>query len=240
MKALGTDYLDLFLAHWPLACHSEPDFERGDGTLKPALEPNGAYKLDLKHCTADIAAVYGAEGRFVPTWAAMKDLVRSGKCRAIGVSNFSIVQLQELLPHADLSGIPISCNQVEINPFFPNDELLAFMKERDILGVAYSPMAGEKTTGITLPNDETVKRVAEESVLGIEQVLLGWAVMRGTVPVGRSSNVERMERSLRLRELRKEDFEALNGIQKMEHAGRTVNPTGMFGFQVFPPANVQW
>jgi len=106
----------------------------------------------------------GAEGSFLPTWRAMQALVESGKCRAIGVSNFSITQLDEILssyPQSSTTSnssstsestatatktnpnIPLSCNQIEAHPYLPNTPLLDYMRKHSILASAYSPFAGQ-------------------------------------------------------------------------------------------------
>lgn len=126
----------------------------------------------------------GKEGSFIPTWKALKGLVSTGKTRAVGVSNFSISDLKEILPYAE--DVPISCNQVEAHPWLPNNELISFMREHDILASAWSPFAGQKADGKTLLTDPSVKQLAEKTGLDVGQLLQSWAVQRGTVPLGKS------------------------------------------------------
>lgn len=115
----------------------------------------------------------------------MEDLVKKGKARTIGVSNFSISDLKALLPHE--GDIPISCNQVEVHPWLPNNELASFSKEHGILTTCYSPFAGQKSDGATLLKDESVLKLAEKNDMDVGQLLQSWAVQRGTVPLGKSS-----------------------------------------------------
>jgi len=84
----------------------------------------------------------GKEGSFIPTWKAMEALVQQGKARAIGLSNFSIQELQDILD--EVRDIPISCNQIEVHPWLPQNELIDFAKENGILTTCYSPFAGQK------------------------------------------------------------------------------------------------
>lgn len=114
----------------------------------------------------------------------MKRLVSTGKVRAIGVSNCSVADLQELIPHA--TDIPISCNQVEVHPWLPNNELISYAEEHGILITAFSPFAGQKEDGRTLIKDETVRRIATKNGMDVGQALQSWAVQRGTVPLGKS------------------------------------------------------
>lgn len=108
----------------------------------------------------------------------------TGKTRAVGVSNFSIGDLKEILPYAD--DVPISCNQVEVHPWLPNSELISFMREHDILATCYSPFAGQKSDGKTLIKEPAVLKLAEENAMDVGQLLQSWAVQRGTVPLGKS------------------------------------------------------
>ncbi|KAI9802633.1 MAG: hypothetical protein M1825_002655 [Sarcosagium campestre] len=201
---MGLEYVDLYLAHWPVAFKALPAAALSTAHARPgashaelgiAVGEDGREVVDLRHSARNIAAAGGdTHGSFVPTWRAMQRLVRTGKTRAVGVSNFSIVQLQELLDagHAgDRDGnedVPLSCNQVEAHPWLPNDPLLDFMRSQGIVAAVYSPFAGQKADGATLLKDSRVVQIAEKNGMGVGQVLQSWAVMRGTVPLGKSQN----------------------------------------------------
>lgn len=115
---------------------------------------------------------------------ALKSLVGKGKTRAVGVSNFSIAELKDILPYA--TDVPISCNQIEVHPWLPNNEVIDFAKENDILITCYSPFAGQKADGATLLKDDSVLKLAEKNGMDVGQLLQSWAVQRGTVPLGKS------------------------------------------------------
>jgi glycerol 2-dehydrogenase (NADP+) len=135
--------------------------------------------------TGELTLTSGHQGSFLPTWRAVQALVKKGKARTIGVSNFSISELQDIIPHEN--GIPISCNQVEVHPWLPNNELIAFSTQHGILTTCYSPFAGQKEDGATLLKDEFVLKLAEKNGMDVGQLLQSWAVQRGTVPLGKSS-----------------------------------------------------
>jgi len=99
----------------------------------------------------------------------MKELVKNGKTRAIGVSNFSIPALHDIIPYAE--DVPISCNQVEVHPWLPNTELIEFSREHGILTTCYSPFAGQKKDGATLLKDEAVKKLADKNNMDVGQLL---------------------------------------------------------------------
>ena len=188
---MGIDYLDLFLAHWPVVLEARSNISTAkafpnatDAEKAIATGANDEVIVDWTHTSQSIAAASGRKGSFVPTWQAMQALVATGKVRAVGVSNFSITQLQEIL---SVSGtVPVSCNQVEAHPWFPNTELLEFMQREEILMTVYCPFAGQKRGSTPLVEDPLVLRLAKKNEMGVGQLLQSWAVQRGTVPLGKS------------------------------------------------------
>lgn len=116
----------------------------------------------------------------------MQRLVSTGKACAVGVSNFSVAQLKELLPYAN--DVPISCNQIEAHPWLPNTELIDFMHKHDIVATCYCPFAGQKPNGQRLLDNETVQELAKKNDMGLGQCLQSWAVGRGTAPLGKSQS----------------------------------------------------
>ena len=174
--------------------------------------------LELILETVLLTVFLGHVGSFIPTWIAMKALVRKGKTRTIGVSNFSIADLKDVIPEA--KDIPISCNQVEVHPYLPNDELIAFGSENGILTSCYSPFAGP---GGTLLKDETIVQLAKKNEMDIGQLLQSWAVQRGTVPLGKSSTASRIKSNLDVKKLSAEDMKAVDALAKPGHEGRTCD-----------------
>jgi diketogulonate reductase-like aldo/keto reductase len=149
----------------------------------------------------------------------MKDLVKKGKTRTIGVSNFSIADLKDVLPEA--KDIPISCNQIEVHPWLPQNELIAFGNEHGILTTCYSPFAGQQKDGATLIKDETVIKLAKKNDMDVGQLLQSWAVGRGTLPLGKSSTPSRIKANLDIRKLSDEDTKALDALAQPGDKGRT-------------------
>lgn len=187
------DHLDCLLLHWPVAFQptsledlkdASASKQANAATKKMKLTEAGEPAIDWEHTSEPIARAGGQKGSIVPTWLAMKELVKKGKTRAIGVSNFDIADLKILLPYA--KDIPISINQVEAHPWFPNTDLVNFCKENNILVTCFSPFAGQKADGRTLVHDPTVQSLAKKNNMGVGQLLQSWAVQRGTVPLGKS------------------------------------------------------
>ena len=132
----------------------------------------------------------------IETWQAMEECVKAGLIKHIGVSNFSIRRLQELI---DKGSILPSTNQVECHPFLPQDELFGFCEANKIQLVAYSPLGSgdrpDRMRGDADPilfDQDVVATIAEKHSLSKGQVLLSWAATRGTVAIPKSTNRQRL------------------------------------------------
>jgi alcohol dehydrogenase (NADP+) len=130
----------------------------------------------------------------------MEALVDKGLVRSIGISNFSVKRLKELLAFAR---IPPAANQVEMHPYLPQDRLLAFCKGEGIRLTAYSPLGspanhGDKATGTHPPLIEhpTITAVADRHGKTPAQMLLKWAMQRGVVPIPKSVAPSRLDENL--------------------------------------------
>ncbi|USW58558.1 Putative aldo/keto reductase, aldo-keto reductase, NADP-dependent oxidoreductase [Septoria linicola] len=239
----GLSHVDLFLAHWPAAQQPISRASLEKASVRPgatseekgqATDSTGKTLVDWEHTSAPIAAKAGKQGSFVPTWKAMQDLVRKGKARAIGVSNFSQADLEDLLNSPDIDhSIPISCNQIEVHPWLPQNELIAFHNKHGIITTCFSPFAGQKSDGKTLLNDPDVVALAKKNGMDVGQLLQSWAVQRGAIPLGKSATPSRIKSNIRIGRLSAKDFETLNGMGLPNGEGRTVNPSEAFGVELF-------
>ncbi|KAF2767181.1 Aldo/keto reductase, partial [Teratosphaeria nubilosa] len=215
LERLKMDYVDLFLVHWPIAAEQ-------DDKHMPKLNENGQYVIK-EQLTKDRK----------PTWKAMEELYESKKARAIGVSNWTVAHLKE-----DLSWIKVkpAVNQIEIHPFLPNDELVQFCFQNDIMPEAYSPLGSQNqvpTTGEKVNTDPTLNSIAQQKGVSLAQVLIAWGIQRGYVVLPKSSTPSRIESNFQSIELTKEEFEAVNSVAKGRHT-RFVNMKDTFGYDVWP------
>jgi diketogulonate reductase-like aldo/keto reductase len=212
---LGLDYVDLFLVHWPIASERDENFN-----VKLGADGKHIIKKELTDNPE-------------PTWRAMEELAESNKARAIGVSNWTIDGLKKLLA---FSKIKPTVNQIEIHPFLPNDELVKFCKDNDILPEAYAPLGSQEqvpTTGEKVRTNKTLNEVAERSGNTLAQVLLAWGLRRGYVVLPKSSTPSRIESNFRVPELSDSGFEAVNAVARGRHT-RFVNMKDTFGYNVWP------
>ena len=161
---LGTDYLDrkrnhsllsktdslpVLLIHWPV--HLNP---AGNNKLFPTL-PDGSRDVIR-------------DWPLSKTWAEMESLVKKGKVRSIGVSNFSQLKLEEILPTATI--VP-AVNQLELHVYNPQKNLLKYMESKGIKAQAYSPLG---STNSPLLKDEVVVSIAEKKGVEPSTVLLAY------------------------------------------------------------------
>lgn len=214
LEKLRMDYVDLFLVHWPIAAES-------DEKHMPKLGRDGKYVIK-KGLTANPE----------PTWRAMEDIYRTGKARAIGVSNWTISGLQQLL---SIAQVKPQVNQIECHPFLPNTVLVDFCLQHDIMPAAYSPLGSQNqvpSTGEKVRTNRTLNEVAERSGHDLAQVLLAWGLRRGYVVLPKSSTPKRIESNWEIPELSDQDFEAVESVAKGRHT-RFVNMKDTFGYDVW-------
>lgn len=127
--------------------------------------------------------------------------------------------------------IPLTVNQIEAHPWFPNTELIEYCKSRNIQVQDFSPLGGTLREGRKrLVEDPTVKLMAEKRGCAIGQLLQSWAVQRGTIPLGRSTNRERVASNFAVIKLSDEEMQGLDALDRGEK-GRTVNPD--WGWEIF-------
>lgn len=215
LRNFRLDYLDLFLVHWPIAAEADLD------THEPKLGPDGKYIIN-KELTENPE----------PTWRKMEEIYDSGKARAIGVSNFTIPGLKQLLGFAR---VPPAVNQIEIHPFLPNGELVEFCLSQGIIPQAFSPLGSQDqvpTTGEKVRTDKTLNEVADRSGNTLAQVLLAWGLRRGYMVLPKSSTPSRIVSNFQIPELSDADFEAVQAVAKGRHT-RFVNMKDTFGYDVW-------
>lgn len=142
------------------------------------------------------------------SWRAMEELKGTGLVKHIGVSNFDVAQLQELLSYATHKP---AVNQIEFHPFIYEEQepILAYCAEHNITVEAYSPLARGKAM-----DDPEIARIAADTGRTKGQVMLRWALQHSTVPLPKTSHKDRMEENLDIFdfELSPSQMKALDGL----------------------------
>ena len=180
LSALESDYVDLFLIHWPL----------------PTLY----------------------DGDFVSTWRVLEEFAADGRARSIGVSNFQPAHLDRLAKES--STVP-AVNQVEIHPYFTNEDVRAYDEEHGIATEAWSPIAQGKVL-----DDPVITRIAESVGKTPAQVVLRWHIQRGDIVFPKSATPKRMKENFELFdfELDDADITAMADLDRGESGRTGPNP----------------
>lgn len=174
---LQLEYLDLYLIHWPVS------IKKGEGF---PLTPEKLISPEVLPISA--------------TWDAMETLVDQGLCRHIGVSNFSIAKLKDLLGTARLKP---EMNQIELHPYHQQPQMLEFCAAQEVFVTAYSPLGSpDRPAGLKaadeplLLEDPTIAAIAAAHQASPAQVLISWALHRGTAVIPKSVTPARLAQNL--------------------------------------------
>lgn len=145
------------------------------------------------------------------TWKAMEEIYKSGKAKAIGVSNYTIDHLEEMKGYASI--LP-AVNQVEFNPFLYQEKLLTYCTEHGIVLEAYSPLAQGKKVA-----DYRITAIAKKYNKTNAQVLIRWSLQHGCVVIPKSVHKERIEENIQVFdfELSDSDMKALDALNEDLH-----------------------
>jgi alcohol dehydrogenase (NADP+) len=202
-ERLGISYMDLYLIHTPYA------FQPGDN-----MEPRDQ--------SGNI--IYDRGVTLLETWRAMESLVEHGKCRAIGLSD---VVLESLAPLYEAARIKPAVVQVESHPYLPQTELLEFCKEKGVVLLAFAPLGHGIRPGPL--EDPAVLAIARQTSLTPAQVLLAWAIQRGTAVLTTAKTLERARENYNISEIPGAAVEEINRIQTRTRLNSVVE-TGIPGF----------
>jgi alcohol dehydrogenase (NADP+) len=203
LDRLQLNYLDLYLIHTPFA------FQPGD-------------EQDPRDQNGNI--IYDRGVTLLDTWRAMESLVDHGKCRAIGLSD---VGLKELLPIYESARIKPAVVQVESHPYLPETELLEFCKEKGIVFLAFAPLGHGMKPGLL--EDPVITAIAARVGETPAQVLLAWAVQRGTALLTTPKSAARAQENFDISALPEDAVDEINRIQTRQRLNDVVN-TGSPGF----------
>ncbi|KAG0646994.1 D-galacturonic acid reductase [Hyphodiscus hymeniophilus] len=198
LKSLGLDYVDLYLMHWPVPMNPNGNHERF-----PTL-PDGSRDLvkDWSH---------------TQTWKEMEKVLATGKVKAIGVCNYSVKYLEELLPHATV--VP-AVNQIENHPSLPQQEIVDFCKSKGIHITAYSPLG---STGAPMFSAGPIVEVAKKRDVSPACVLLSYHIARGSSVLAKSVTESRIKANMELIKLDDSDMKTINGYSEdLKKSGKLV------------------
>lgn len=176
-----------------------------------------AYEESLKKLELDYLDLYlvhwPVEGKYKESWRALETLYKEERVRAIGVSNFQIHHLQDVLAGAEMKPM---INQVEYHPRLTQKELQAFCKEQGIQMEAWSPlMQGQ------LLDNETLQEIAHKYGKTTAQIILRWDLQNEVVTIPKSTKEHRIVANADIFnfELTKEDMEKIDALNENHRVG---------------------
>lgn len=171
LEKLGTDYLDLYLIHWPVS------------------------------------------GKYKDTYRALEKLYEEGKVRAIGVSNFHVHHLEDLMEDCTITPM---VDQVEFHPHLTQSDLRKFCQDNNIQFEAWSPLKKGR-----LFEDPTLMEIAEAHGKTVAQVMLRWDIQHGVVTIPKSIREKRIVENADVFDfsLTDEEMKRIDGMNKDERTG---------------------
>ncbi|GAA5820753.1 hypothetical protein JCM11491_001993, partial [Sporobolomyces phaffii] len=170
LELLGLEYLDLYLIHWPV-----PLNPRGNDPMFPK-NVDGSRDLDKDWSIAR-------------TWEQMEQVQEKGLTKAIGISNFSEAFIDDLLKTAKIppaanqaspslpiaagaQTLTVNCPQIELHPYLPQHELVEYLRSKNIVAQAYSPLG---STDSPLLDDDDIKKIADKHGVPVGTILISWS-----------------------------------------------------------------
>jgi diketogulonate reductase-like aldo/keto reductase len=204
LKRLQLDYLDLYLIHTPFA------FQPGD--VQDPRDTNGNV-------------IYDQGVTLLDTWSALEDLVTEGKCKAIGLSDVNVEQAQVIFEAATIKPAVV---HVESHPYLPEWDLLNYGREKGIVLQAFAALGHSSVP--KLLEDPVILAIAKRIGRTPAQVLLAWAIQRGTAPLTTSKTPNRIQENFDVSTLPEDAMrEISDGITSRVRFNAVVE-TGIPGF----------
>lgn len=205
LEKLQLDYVDLYLIHWPIA-----SVDQTTGKIKNQIPLH-------------------------VTWKALEDQVQAGRIKSIGVSNFNVQLIIDLLSYAKVKPV---MNQVEVHPYLVQEELVSFCKKNDIEITAFCPLGGNMPGSTTISvrallEEPVIKELAAKHNKSPAQIVVNWHLSRGYVVIPKTANENRL----------KENFEAdtfsltaeeVKRIAQLNKNVRVVDPKDVTVFGKIP------
>ncbi len=198
------DYVDLYLIHTPFA------FKPGEE--QDPRDENGKV-------------IYDEGVTLLDTWRALENLVDQGRCKAIGLSDIGLGKVQEIFESARIKPAVV---HVESHPYLPQWDLLDFCKKKGIVLHAFAPLGH----GIEpkLVEDQVIITISKRLKKTPAQVLLAWALQRGTAPITTSKNPNRIKENFDVSALPEDAMKEIREGIKTQYRYNPVTETGIPGF----------
>lgn len=222
LQDLKLDYLDLYLVHFPITLKYVP--------IEQRYPPGWFYDPSANEPKMETDSVPISE-----TWGAMEEIQKAGLCKQIGISNFCISLIRDLLSYASIRPTVL---QVESHPYLVQEKLLRYCQQEHIAYTAFSPLGagsyvelGMATGADSVLNEPIVNQLSKKYGRSPAQIALRWAVQRGTAVVPKTSRVERLKENISLYdfELTTDEMAAISSLDRNQR----FNDPGVFCEKAF-------
>ena len=178
LSDLDTDYVDLYLIHWPV------------------------------------------KGKYVDTWLAMEKIYKSGRAKAIGISNFHEHHIADI---KKVWSVVPAMNQIELHPYLTQKPLLECCKEHNILPQSWSPLGGSGSSGVrdNMLKDDVITAIGKKYGKSPAQVILRWNIDLGIVVIPKSVTSSRIRDNINIFDfkLTAEDIAAIDALNQNKRSG---------------------
>ncbi|OHX68312.1 aldo/keto reductase [Flammeovirga pacifica] len=205
LKDLKLEYLDLYLIHWPIA-----------------------YKPGVKFTQKAEEFLTSEEAPILETWTAMEALVDAGKVVSIGVSNFGVTNLENILTNCKIKPV---INQIEMHPLNQQRTMMEYADAHGIILTAFSPLGTkdslQEKNGVHPPillENELLMEIAEKHDASPAQIMLAWANRRETVAIPKSVHENRLKQNLASQDIQLTPWD-LREISRLNERYRFVDGT---------------
>ncbi len=204
LKKLQLDYIDLYLIHTPFA------FQPGDNQDPRDANGNVLYDSGVK---------------LLDTWEALEKLVEEGKCKAIGLSDIGLDKLKEIVAAATIKPAVV---HVESHPYLPEWELLDYCRKNGIVLQAFAALGHSSQPSLLA--DPVITSIANRVGKTPAQVVLAWAIQRGTALLTTSKSPGRIRENFDVSTLPEGAMREINEGVTLRKRFNTVVDTGVPGF----------
>jgi diketogulonate reductase-like aldo/keto reductase len=204
LNKLQLDFVDLYLIHTPFA------FRPGDD--QDPRDPNGNV-------------IYDRDVTLLDTWKALERLVDEGKCKAIGLSDVGLEQTQQIVEAARIKPAVV---HVESHPYLPEWELLNYCKQHGIVLQAFAALGHSSEPNLL--QDPVILAIAQRVKKTPAQVLLAWAIQRGTALLTTSKNPSRIQENFDVSAIPEDAVREISDGIKSRIRFNAVVQTGVPGF----------
>ena len=220
IKESGLKREEIFITSKVLAEHKT--YKKAKASIDESIKKLGVDYIDLMliHCPQPWILFRSPFRYFkqnIQVWKAMEDAYKEGKVRAIGVSNFLVDDLENILNHCEIKPM---ANQILLHIGETPVDVIKFCQENGIVVEAYSPIAHGKAL-----NNKTIQQMADKYKVSVPQLCIKYTLQLDTISIPKASSKEHIEDNMKLDfEIKEEDMVELMKLNRMDYGADNLWP----------------